>query len=110
LRREGHDVATLPKSLEGANDIHVPAHSHSEDRILLTHDYDFGGLAVRVEQPAVGIVIVANDTFAGTLEDLAEEVAERLAGLGAVLFGKLTVLEGGGTRQRDLPPGGSSGG
>jgi predicted nuclease of predicted toxin-antitoxin system len=103
LRRDGHDVTALPKVLLGSTDVKVLAHSYVEGRILLTHDYDFGDLAFRVGEPAAGIVIVDVDSFVGTFENLAVDVAERLAGLGDALLGRLTVLESARTRQRDLP-------
>jgi predicted nuclease of predicted toxin-antitoxin system len=91
LRKEGHDVATLPKHLEGASDSAILGHSYSESRILLTQDYDFGELAVRLRMPTIGIVIVAEVSFTGSVEEIAARVVRRLGQLGDELIGMLTI-------------------
>jgi predicted nuclease of predicted toxin-antitoxin system len=103
LRKAGHDVAIVPKSLEGARDSRILEHSVAEARILVTQDYDFGDLAIRLRKPAIGIVIVADDSFSGSLEEIAAQVVDRLDKLGDALAGRLTVLQAGRTRDRELP-------
>lgn len=89
-------------NMRGAEDDRILIHATHEARILLTQDYDFGELAVRRREAAIGIVIVVVDSFFGALEDIAAQVVERVAKLGDELTGKLTILEARRTRQRDL--------
>ena len=102
LREQGFDVATIPRNLKGEGDSAVLEHSVAEGRILLTQDYDFGDLAVLGRKSAIGIVIVAEDSFSGQLGDIAVEVVERLAQLGNGLAGNLTIVEARRVRQRPL--------
>jgi predicted nuclease of predicted toxin-antitoxin system len=102
LRIAGHDVADVPVSLRGADDETILARSVSENRVLLTQDYDFGDLAFKLRKRAVGIVIVARSSFSGTLEEVAAQVVERLGQLGDATEGKLTVLEAHRSRQREF--------
>ena len=48
LRADGRNVCTVVEAgLTGATDAAVLQHAHSERRVVLTHDSDFGALAVR---------------------------------------------------------------
>jgi predicted nuclease of predicted toxin-antitoxin system len=102
LRSEGNDVVWIRETSPGADDTEILAMSQRESRILLTHDWDFGELAVRDRKPAAGIVIVATDDFRSPLSAVADEVARRLAELGESLIGHLTVIGPGRARQRIL--------
>ncbi len=102
LREQGFDIATIPRDLKGEGDGRVLEHSVGEGRILLTQDYDFGDLAVLGRKSAIGIVIIAEDSFSGQLDDIAAEVVKRLAKLGEELAGKLSIVEARRVRQRPL--------
>lgn len=57
LRERGCDVRTvLDVGLGGAADVAVLRAARAEARIVLTHDADFGALALRSGEPIVGIV------------------------------------------------------
>ena len=87
----------------GGRDPDVLTLSVSQDRILLTEDHDFEGLAFRDLAPAVGIVRVAIGTALSEV-DVAVRVAEVVDALGrSGLQGRFTVIEPNRTRQRDLP-------
>ena len=101
LTRRAFDIAPVPDTLKGADDATVLEHSVSEGRIL-TQDYDFGDLAMLERKAAIGVVIVAEESFSGTIDDIAVEVVERLVELGDELTGKLTIVEGRRVRQRLL--------
>lgn len=59
LRAAGHDVVAVKEWLPGADDEAVLRRSQSEERVLLTHDRDFGELAYRRLLPAgCGIVFL----------------------------------------------------
>ena len=57
LRGEGHDVLDVKESgLMGTDDLPLIRLSLAEQRIILTHDSDFGRLAVHNHEPLVGII------------------------------------------------------
>jgi predicted nuclease of predicted toxin-antitoxin system len=103
LRREEHDVLWITEIRPGEDDQKILDQSFSESRILLTEDWDFGELAIRFNQRALGVVIVALPALGGSIETIAETVAVRMTELGEGLVGKLTILEPGRVRQRQLP-------
>jgi predicted nuclease of predicted toxin-antitoxin system len=52
LRERGHDVLAVKESMRAASDEAVLARAQSEQRLVLTHDKDFGELAFRYGLPA----------------------------------------------------------
>jgi predicted nuclease of predicted toxin-antitoxin system len=102
LRQRGHDVAWVREDFAGASDEDVLNRSHAESRILLTHDWDFGELAIRHEKPATGIVIVAASALEGHEREAASRTAQRLIDQGDALLDVLTIVEAGRLRQRKL--------
>ncbi len=56
LRQAGHDVNWSGDWSEDPGDEEILAHAHSEGRVLVTLDKDFGELAVVHEQPHSGII------------------------------------------------------
>jgi predicted nuclease of predicted toxin-antitoxin system len=59
LRANGHDVVAVKEWLPGAADEAVLRRAQAEERILVTHDRDFGELAHRRQLPAAcGIVLL----------------------------------------------------
>jgi predicted nuclease of predicted toxin-antitoxin system len=99
---EDHDVVWIAETRPGEADGDVLNRSWSDSRILLTEDWDFGELAIRFRRPAFGIVIIAVPQFRGDLDRVAESLVRRLMDLGDVMLGKLTIMEPGRVRQRDL--------
>jgi predicted nuclease of predicted toxin-antitoxin system len=58
-RAQGRDVATVVElGLVGAADRVVLRRAVADGRVVLTHDADFGALAVHAGEPIVGIVYV----------------------------------------------------
>ena len=58
LRATGQDVLAVKESLAGATDQQILARAQAEQRLLLTHDKDFGELAYRRGLPArCGVVL-----------------------------------------------------
>jgi predicted nuclease of predicted toxin-antitoxin system len=102
LRAKGHDVVWVAEARAGEPDATILKSSWDASQVLITEDRDFGELAVRFARPARGIVIIATSQFGGNPDRTAEDVARRLTNLGDALIGKLTVLEPGRVRQRDL--------
>jgi predicted nuclease of predicted toxin-antitoxin system len=58
LRNGGHDVVSIKESHRGAADPEILAQAQAEQRVLVTHDKDFGELAFRCGLPATSGVIL----------------------------------------------------
>ena len=59
LRQRGFDVLDVAEEgLLGASDVELLRRAVSEDRVVVTHDRDFGTLAILRGEPVVGIVYV----------------------------------------------------
>lgn len=102
LRDRFGDVVSVAETAPGTSDLEVLNWATRDARILLTEDYDFGGLAVQKMRPAHGIVIIGPGVFRGDRSTSAERIADRISKLTDTLAGRLTILEQLRTRQRDL--------
>ena len=58
LRRRGHDVLSVKESLRSEKDSVILARAQAEERLVVTHDKDFGELAFRFGLPATSGVIL----------------------------------------------------
>ena len=59
LRTRGHDVLWVKESMPKATDDAILAHAQVENRLVLTHDKDFGELAFRCGLPATcGVLLI----------------------------------------------------
>ena len=58
LRATGQDVLAEKESLAGATDQQILARAQAEQRLLLTHDKDFGELAFHAGAPATAGIIL----------------------------------------------------
>jgi predicted nuclease of predicted toxin-antitoxin system len=59
LRGYGHDVLDVKESgLIGSTDVDLMRRSVAERRVIITHDGDFGRLAVAAGEPVTGIVFL----------------------------------------------------
>jgi predicted nuclease of predicted toxin-antitoxin system len=57
LRQQGHDVQSLvEQELFGQSDIDILRVAHQQGRAVLTHDADFGTLAIAQDEPFTGII------------------------------------------------------
>lgn len=76
LRARGLDVTSVVESgLCGAEDVAVLRCARADGRVVVTHDADFGTLAVRVGEPIVGIIYlrpghIATEFVIGILDAL----------------------------------------
>jgi predicted nuclease of predicted toxin-antitoxin system len=85
LREQGHDgtgiVTDYPASLP---DSEVLAIAYREERILITHDLDFGGLVFVEHQPHAGVILLRLgpspplETMMARLEEVFSEHAHEL--------------------------------
>jgi predicted nuclease of predicted toxin-antitoxin system len=67
LRQRGHDVLAVKESMRSEQDDVILARAQAEQRIVVTHDKDFGELAFRSQLPASCGVILFR--LAGTEPD-----------------------------------------
>ena len=59
MRQRGHDVLSVKESMRSEADDTILARAQGEERIVVTHDKDFGELAFRCGLPAsCGIVLL----------------------------------------------------
>jgi predicted nuclease of predicted toxin-antitoxin system len=59
LRTRGKDVRTVvDEGLRGSDDVVVLRRAHSTGRVVITHDADFGKLAIQAAEPYTGIVFL----------------------------------------------------
>jgi predicted nuclease of predicted toxin-antitoxin system len=58
LRQRGHDVLSVKESMRSEQDDVILARAQAEQRIVVTHDKDFGELAFRFQLPATCGVIL----------------------------------------------------
>jgi predicted nuclease of predicted toxin-antitoxin system len=104
LRMDGADVLTVAEAgLAGAIDPEVLARAHSEGRVVLTHDVDFGMLAIARGQPHTGIVYLRTGGL--RVSELVEVVDATMAldeDL-ALPFIAVVTLRSGGIRIRIRP-------
>ena len=57
LRERGVDTRTIfEEGLDAESDAAILAHAHAQGRVVLTHDGDFGRLAILRREPVFGIV------------------------------------------------------
>lgn len=58
LRQRGEDVLSVKESMRSDDDVVILARAQAEERIVVTHDKDFGELAFRCQLPAACGVIL----------------------------------------------------
>src|SRR5260370_11191739 len=59
LRQRGHDVLSVKESMRSEQDDVILARAQAEERIVVTHDKDFGELAFRSQLPAAcGVILL----------------------------------------------------
>jgi predicted nuclease of predicted toxin-antitoxin system len=107
LRSAGHDVIYVRHSAPGISDEEVAAWALADDRILITEDYDFGGLVVRLDVRLPALVILA--PAKGEPELRPVRLVEVLKRHGEALRGQITIIESERERTRPFAVGGRSG-
>lgn len=59
LRERGNDVRTVgDEGLIGSDDVVILRHAHAAGRVVVTHDSDFGKLAIQAGEPYIGILFL----------------------------------------------------
>lgn len=85
LRLDGHDVTYVGEGFAGLTDEEVLDHALKERRLLLTEDKDFGDLTVRLQKPAIGLILLRlnpndHELKIIRLRRLITDYGDRLAG------------------------------
>jgi predicted nuclease of predicted toxin-antitoxin system len=96
LRAAGHDVTAIAEINPGIDDEVVMALAHSESRILVTEDKDFGQLAFAADQRIGGIILIRYPSASRNL--LGRVIVEIVGELGDRLIGAFAVIEPGRAR------------
>ncbi len=79
LRSEGCDILDVKEEgLNGADDLFLIRFSFAEARVVLTHDSDFGTLAMAAQEPIFGIIYlrpghIHPEVTAGTVRALLDQ-------------------------------------
>jgi predicted nuclease of predicted toxin-antitoxin system len=101
LRQRGHDVNWVKESNPKASDEIVLATAQSEERLVLTHDKDFGELAFRYGLPATCGVLLIRLSGTGRQADI-DQVLSVIDGRDD-WAGQFSVASRGRIRMRPLP-------
>lgn len=100
LIKRGLDVVDAKDVSRGDSDERVLALAAAAGRIVITHDWGFGEMAIRHGQAAAGVIILSLYALsAGAREQYA---VERVAELADQCPGCLTIIEPGRVRRRPL--------
>ena len=101
LRLDGHSVISVKDSLAGSPDTVVLDAAEQRGMILITHDRDFGTLAILRELPVRGVVLIELERL--PLGHQIERLAACIQSHGALFDGQMIVVEPGRIRTRLLP-------
>jgi predicted nuclease of predicted toxin-antitoxin system len=101
LRSRGFDVSDIKETgLYGLSDREILARAHAEERIVVTHDSDFGMLAINQGVPFTAIIYIR---LRNLTPDAVIGVVDRLFETGfEVTNGMLLVLEEDRVRIRSI--------
>ncbi|MFL6951095.1 MAG: DUF5615 family PIN-like protein [Xanthobacteraceae bacterium] len=100
LREAWHDVAYVAEIARSASDIEIVNEAHSQGRLLLTEDKDFGELVFRWRRRLPGLVLLRIEPEVGDLKWTRLNAAILIFGDG--LLGRYTVVEEARFRSRPL--------
>ena len=101
LRQRGHDVLSVKESMRSEQDDVILARAQTEQRIIVTHDKDFGELAFRSNLPAsCGIILLR---LAGADPDTDNQRILNALESRTDWAGNLSVVTDDRIRMRSLP-------
>jgi predicted nuclease of predicted toxin-antitoxin system len=101
LRNAGYDVTAVAELSPAAIDDAVLALAHSESRVLLTEDKDFGMLAYAGRRQTAGVLLIRFPARART--QLAPKLLQIVGDVGERLIGSFAVVEPARVRISRLP-------
>lgn len=101
LRQRGHDVLSVKESMRSERDEVILARAQAEQRIVLTHDKEFGEMAFRSQLPAsCGVILFRLTGFEPGADN--ERVLEAVESRGD-WAGHFSVVTHDRIRMRPLP-------
>jgi predicted nuclease of predicted toxin-antitoxin system len=100
LRDSGQDAVYISEVEPRASDTEVMRRAHSEGRLLLTEDKDFGDLVFRKGRPIPGIVLLRIDPARRSIK--GRRLLAAIERFGETLFGRYMVIEDARFRSRPL--------
>lgn len=100
LRERGFDVIEAKDVCRGDPDKVALSLSAAAGRIMITDDWGFGELAIRLRQPAIGVIILG--LYALPVRKREDFAVERIAVLADTFSGHITIIEPGRERRRPL--------
>lgn len=103
LRELGHDVFSVKESMRSATDDVILAREQAEQRIVVTHDKDFGELAFRSQLPATSGIILFR--LSGTDRDADNRHVLEAIESRTDWTGNFSVVTDTRIRMRSLPAG-----
>lgn len=101
LRESGHDVTYAAEIDPRAADETVLARAHSESRILITSDKDFGELCFRRGLPSIGVIFIRGTDL--TAQGRIRLLEKLMSAEQPLLPGRFIVLADRGIRRRSFP-------
>lgn len=102
LRILGHDVLSITETSRGITDTEVLAIAHSQQRVLLTFDRDYGEL-VYVKRLPIPAGLIYLRFVPASPDESANLVATLLNDPNKLIAGGFVVLDREGYRRRPLP-------
>ena len=100
LRADGHVIHSISEMSAGLPDIGVLATSHALSLVLMTHDRDFGELAVHQGLPVAGVILLEVERL--SLGRQIERISHCLMAAETDWIGYFTVLDAARLRRRAL--------
>ncbi len=100
LRKHGFDVVEAKDVCMGDSDKVALSLSATAGRIMITDDWGFGELAVRLRQPAIGVIMLG--LYALPVRKREDFAVERIVALADTFTGCITIIEPGRERRRPL--------
>lgn len=100
LRSEGHSVIAVSETAKGIPDVAVMAAANSKATLLITHDRDFGELAVAQGLAIVGVLLLETERLSVPAQ--ADRLSACLADGNRSWAGFFSVIEPSRIRQRAL--------
>ena len=100
LRADEHDVVYAADSNRRADDTVLVALAQSEDRVIVTEDFDFGELLIRRQLKAPGAMVLYLPRLSP--EERATRLMSVLSLPKIVLVDRLTIVSARRVRQRPL--------
>ncbi len=96
----GHDIVSIAHSNPGATDLEVVTRAYLEERVIITHDTDFGEIAIRHGLKFPGLILLRLE--AQSPEDVLAKFIHYWPQLNEMAVGRICVVMNQRLRFRDM--------